>query len=71
MANNNDTVRGMIEENLSGDLYRVNLEDGKQVLARPSGKMRHHHIRVVIGDRVEVVLDKYGGKDTNRITRRV
>ncbi len=69
--NSKDTVRGRIEENLSGDLYRIVLENGDDVLARPSGKMRHNHIRVVIGDRVEVVLDPYKGKDTNRITRRL
>lgn len=69
--NSNDIVRGQIEENLSGQLFRVTLEGGKECLARPSGKMRHHKIRIAIGDRVEVVLDQYGGKDTNRIVRRL
>jgi translation initiation factor IF-1 len=44
-------------------------EPGKQILAYLAGKMRLHRIRVLVGDKVEIVLDPYGGK--GRIVRRL
>jgi len=43
-------------------------EAPKEILAYLAGKMRLNKIKVMIGDRVELVLDPYGGK--GRITRR-
>jgi translation initiation factor IF-1 len=60
---------GIVTEALPNTLFRVNLSDDTQILAYLSGKMRLNRIRVLIGDRVEMVLDPYGGK--GRITRRL
>jgi len=63
------TARGIITEALPSTLFRVKLEDEKEILAYLSGKMRMHRIKVLIGDSVEVVLDPYGGK--GRIVKRL
>lgn len=42
--------------------FRVELEDGTVILAQMTGKMKYNRIRIVVGDVVEVELDKYGGK---------
>ncbi len=60
---------GTITEALPNTLFRVALTDEKEILAYLSGKMRLHRIRVLIGDKVEMVLDPYGGR--GRITRRL
>ncbi len=68
---------GIVTETLPNTLFRVQLdgtaqgEDGKDttILAYLAGKMRMHHIRVMIGDRVELALDAYGGRA--RITKRL
>jgi translation initiation factor IF-1 len=54
---------GSVTEALPNTLFRVQL-DGKDdiVLAYLAGKMRMHRIRVLIGDRVELKLDSYGGR---------
>jgi translation initiation factor IF-1 len=64
-----EIVVGTITEALPNTLFRVSLSGNKEVLAYLSGKMRLHRIRVLIGDKVEVVLDLYGGR--GRITRRL
>ena len=43
--------------------------EGELLLAYLAGKMRLHHIRVLVGDQVEMVLDPYGGRA--RIIRRL
>lgn len=43
--------------------------EGELVLAYLAGKMRLHRIRVLVGDRVEMVLDPYGGRA--RVVRRL
>lgn len=68
----NDTIltaRGEVTEALPSTLFRVTMDDGKELLAYLSGKMRMNRIKVLIGDSVEVVLDPYGGK--GRITKRL
>lgn len=62
-------VYGTIEEALPNALFRVTLDDGRLILAYLAGKMRKFRIRVLVGDKVEVFEDKYGGK--GRITRRL
>ena len=54
---------GVVTEALPNTLFRVQL-DGKEeiVLAYLAGKMRMHRIRVLIGDKVELALDSYGGR---------
>lgn len=63
-------VYGIVTEALPNTLFRVKL-DGKDdvVMAYLAGKMRMHRIKVLIGDRVELTLDSYGGRA--RITKRL
>jgi translation initiation factor IF-1 len=69
------TVNGTVEEVLPNSLFRVRLNaseegiDEELILAYLAGKMRLHHIRVLMGDQVEMILDPYGGKA--RIVRRL
>ncbi len=62
-------VSGTVNEALPNTLFRVSIGEDKEVLAYLSGKMRLHRIRVLVGDRVELTLDPYGGK--GRITKRL
>lgn len=62
-------VYGTVEEALPDTLFRVMLDDGSLILAYLAGKMRKFRIRVLVGDRVGMVLDPYGGKA--RITKRM
>ncbi len=62
-------VQGIVEEALPNTLFRVTLDSGELVLAYLAGKMRLHRIKVLVGDKVLVRLDPYGGK--GRITRRI
>lgn len=65
-------AQGRVVENLSRDNFRVELDcsaegrllpagrkNGITILASLSGKIRQHHIRVMVGDRVEVELSPY------------
>ena len=61
-------VEGVIDEALPNTLFRVKLESGEIILAYLAGKMRLHRIKVLVGDRVSVQLDPYGGRAG--ITRR-
>ncbi len=63
-------MRGIVVECLPAALYRVDFGDGKEKLCYLAGKMKFNHIRVLVGDSVDVVLDPYGGKATNRIIKR-
>lgn len=64
-----NTVMGIVVEALPDTLFRVELEESKEVvLAYLAGKMRMHRIRVLVGDKVELLQDPYGGRA--RITRR-
>jgi translation initiation factor IF-1 len=68
--NKEPTQRGIVTETLPNLNYRVELEGGRQIICYTSGKMRKNKIYVLVGDKVDVVLDPYGGKATNRIVRR-
>ena len=61
-------VMGVVEEALPDTLFRVKLDDDSLVLAYLAGKMRLHRIKVLVGDKVQLQLDPYGGRA--RITRR-
>jgi translation initiation factor IF-1 len=63
-----EIVEGIVEEALPNTMFRVKLPNGNIVLAYLAGKMRLHRIKVLVGDKVSVQLDPYGGKA--RITRR-
>jgi len=64
-----EVVEGVVEEALPNTLFRVKIGDGDPILAYLSGKMRLHRIKVLVGDKVQLQLDPYGGRA--RITRRV
>ena len=50
---------GTISEALSNAMFRVQLENGHEVLAHISGKMRMHYIRILTGDRVRLEMSPY------------
>jgi translation initiation factor IF-1 len=52
-------VEGEITEALPSTMFRVMLDDGHEVLAKISGKMRKHYIRILPGDKVKVELSPY------------
>lgn len=61
---------GVVVEALPNTLFRVKLDGGDSiVMAYLAGKMRMHRIKVIIGDRVELLLDPYGGRA--RISKRL
>jgi translation initiation factor IF-1 len=64
-----EEVQGIVEEALPNTLFRVSLPSGELLLTYLAGKMRLHRIKVLVGDKVMVKLDPYGGK--GRITRRL
>lgn len=61
-------VIGTVTEALPNTLFRVDIGNEKIILSYLAGKMRMHRIKVLVGDRVEVLLDPYGGK--GRIIKR-
>lgn len=50
---------GVIVEALSNATFKVELENGHQITAHISGKMRMHYIRILPGDRVKVEMSPY------------
>ncbi len=52
-------VEGTVIEPLPNAFFKVELDNGHQVLAHVSGKMRMHYIRILPGDRVIVELTPY------------
>ena len=52
-------LQGVIQQCLSNGMFRVKLENGFQVLAHISGKIRRHSIRILLGDNVIVELSPY------------
>ena len=52
-------MEGAVIEALPNTQFRVELENGHEVLAYLSGKMRKYYIRVLLGDRVRVELSLY------------
>jgi translation initiation factor IF-1 len=69
MATEVPETTGIVDEALPNTLFRVTLESGDQVLAYLAGKMRLHRIKVLVGDKVSLQLEPYGGKA--RIVRRL
>ena len=65
----NKAVLGVVDEALPNTLFRVTLESKEQILTYLSGRMRMYRIKVLVGDRVEVEIDPYGGK--GRIIKRL
>ncbi len=69
-AQKEELVYGTVEEALPNALFRVVMdESGESQIAYLAGKMRRFRIRVLVGDKVAIVPDPYGGK--GRITKRL
>jgi translation initiation factor IF-1 len=52
-------TEGTVTEVLPGTMFKVDLPNGRNVLAHISGKMRKHFIRIVPGDKVELEMSPY------------
>ena len=65
-----NSISALVTEALPNTFFKVKRDDtGEELLTYLSGKMRLHHIRILIGDKVIVEIDPYGGK--GRIVKRV
>jgi translation initiation factor IF-1 len=53
------TVNGRVTEALPNTMFRVELEDGKVILATLKGIMRKRYVRIFPGDSVKVEITKY------------
>jgi translation initiation factor IF-1 len=56
-------IWGVVKESLPNTMFRVELEEGKLVLATLKGTLRKRYVRIFPGDRVLVEMTKY---DTER-----
>jgi translation initiation factor IF-1 len=50
---------GVVLESLSNAMFRVELENGHEIIAHISGKMRMHYIKILPGDKVKVEMSPY------------
>lgn len=65
-----ESVNGIVVEALPNTLFKLKIDNQKEeLLAYLSGKMRLYRIKVLVGDKVIVELEPYGGK--GRIIKRV
>ena len=67
-------LEGTVVDCLPGTQFKVELDNGHEVLAYLSGKMRRYYIRVLLGDRVLVELSPYDltrGRITYRFKKKV
>lgn len=60
---------GVITDTLPNAMFKVKLDNGHEVLAHISGKMRMNYIKILVGDKVTVELSPYDLKK-GRITYR-
>ena len=63
MANKEDkqllTITGTVIEVLPGLTYKVKLENGFEIRAYLSGKMKFNKIRIIVGDKVKIEMSPY------------
>ena len=52
-------IEGLVVDTLPNAQFKVKLENGHEVLAHVSGKIRMHYIRILPGDRVTVEISPY------------
>ncbi len=65
-----ETATGIVLEAFPNTIFKVKLDGEKgEILTYLAGKMRLNRIKILVGDKVEVLLDPYGGK--GRIIRRL
>ena len=52
-------IEGIVVEKLPNAMFKVELENGHQVLAHISGKLRKNFIRILPGDKVTMEMSRY------------
>lgn len=52
-------IAGIVEDTLPNAMFKVKLENGHEILAHVSGKIRMNYIRILPGDRVTVEISPY------------
>ncbi|HHU03570.1 MAG: translation initiation factor IF-1 [Saccharofermentanales bacterium] len=52
-------VKGVVTETMPNAVFRVELENGHEVIAHISGKLRKNYIKILTGDHVTVELSPY------------
>jgi len=57
-----EKIYGIVVEAMPNTIFRIKSENDGEKIAYLSGKMRKNRIKIVVGDKVVVELDKYGGK---------
>jgi translation initiation factor IF-1 len=74
-SKNEEFVDGVVVESLPNLMFRVKLTESHpdipegEKIAYLGGKMKYNRIRVMVGDKVKMLLDEYGGKA--RLVRRL
>lgn len=63
-------VEGVVKETLPSTTFKVDLENGHEILAHISGRMRVHYIKLLPGDRVMIEMSPYD-LTRGRITKRL
>ena len=63
-------VEGVVTDALPNAMFKVQLENGHEVLSHVSGKLRMNYIRIVPGDRVKLEMSPYD-LSKGRITWRI
>jgi translation initiation factor IF-1 len=64
------TVEGVVEETLPSTTFKVRLENGHEILAHISGRMRVNYIKLLPGDKVILEMSPYD-LTRGRITKRL
>lgn len=61
MAKKDDIIEfeGEVIDTLPNTLFKVRLDNGHEIIAHISGKMRKHYIRILTGDKVKVEMTPY------------
>ena len=62
-------MQGVVNDVLPDTRFRVTLENGHELIAYTSGKMKKNHIRILVGDKVTLELSPYDlskGRNTFR-----
>ena len=65
-----DTIEaiGTVVDAQPNAMFKVKLENGFEVLAHISGKIRMNYIRILPGDKVKVVVERQSGNDYKQVT---
>lgn len=71
MNGNKQVVTGIVEEALPDLRFRIRLDDGRLIIGYTAGKLKVNKIKIIVGDKVQVELDPYGGVASNRVIRRL